>query len=139
MSPYKKIYRYDWKGNFLDEWNSTKEIHRKLNINGETVSWAIRGVDNRKVAGGYQWRLERLDKILPVSPKTTGQVVLCINTKEIYQSTVEASQSVGLKSKTGVLNSCNSYGTDNHSSAGKDAEGNKLYWKFLEDGDTYNF
>lgn len=138
LSPYKKNYRYDWKGNFLDEWKSTKEIQRKLNISGETVSWAIRGKDNRKVAGGYQWRLEKLDKIAPVSSKTCGQVVLCINTKEIYPSTVEASQSIGLKSKTGVLNSCNSYGTGNHSSAGKDSEGNKLYWKFLEDGDEYN-
>ena len=51
---------------------------------------------------------------------------------------MEASLWPGLKSKTNILNSCNSYGTGNHSSAGKDSEGNKLYWKFLEDGDIYN-
>ena len=137
-SPHGTLYRYDWKGNFLDEWKSGKEIKRKLGIDGEQIGWVLRGVDNRKGAGGYQWKTFKADKIPPVSMNSTGKIVLCINTKEIYQSTMEASQSIGLKSKTGVLNSCNSYGTGTQTSAGKDSEGNKLYWKFLEDGDEYN-
>lgn len=31
-SPYGTIYRYDWKGNYIDEWASTGEIKKKVRI-----------------------------------------------------------------------------------------------------------
>lgn len=34
-SPYGAIYRYDWKGNYIDEWASTGEIKRKLGEDGD--------------------------------------------------------------------------------------------------------
>lgn len=132
------LYRYDWKGNYIDEWKSGKEIKRQLGIDGEQVYQVIRGVENRKTAGGYQWRAFKADKITPQSNTPNGHVILCLNTKDIFPSATEASQWANLKTHNGVLNSCNSYGTGNHSSAGKDADGNKLYWKYWEDGDIYN-
>lgn len=137
-SPYGTIYRYDWKGNYIDEWASTGEIKRKLGFENELIGWTLRGKNGRKTAYGYQWKTFKADKIPPASTTTTGKVILCINTKDIFPSALEASLWAGLKSKTNILNSCNSYGTGNHSSAGKDLEGNKLYWKFLEDRDMYN-
>ena len=52
-SPYGTIYRYDWKGNYIDEWASTGEIKRKLGFENELICWALRGKNGRKTAYGY--------------------------------------------------------------------------------------
>lgn len=42
-SQYGSIYRYDWKGNYIDEWASTGEIKRKLGFENELIGWTLRG------------------------------------------------------------------------------------------------
>lgn len=50
----KRIVQYDLLGNFIKEWESAKEIQRKLKINNSNVIQNCKG--NVKSAGGFVWR-----------------------------------------------------------------------------------
>ena len=54
---YSIIYQYSLKGEYIKQWNSTKEIQRELNIDGESVGYCLRGI--RRTAGNFQWSLEK--------------------------------------------------------------------------------
>ena len=126
--PYKNIYQYDFSGNLIKIWHSTKEIQRELKINGESISRNIK--NERLSAGGYIWS----DKPITFSPigKRGQKAIECINNGLIFHSLKDAQFYAQLKSKTGILNSCKSYNSSKHSSAGKDKDGNKLYWRYIE-------
>ena len=67
-SPYGTIYRYDWKGNYIDEWASTGEIKRKLGFESELIGWTLRGKNGRKTAYAINGKLLRRIKyhLLPL-------------------------------------------------------------------------
>lgn len=56
-----KIYQYDKNGVFVNEWHSTKEIERELNISACSVGKVLRGL--RQSAGGFFWSNIKQDKI----------------------------------------------------------------------------
>lgn len=50
----KKVCQYDTNGNFIKEWDSTRDAARALNIDSSTIAKCARG--KYKTAGGYIWR-----------------------------------------------------------------------------------
>lgn len=57
----KKIYQYDMDGNFVKEWGSIKEASEETNaFNIANVAFG-----KRKSSGGFMWRFEKVDKLLP--------------------------------------------------------------------------
>ena len=55
----KKVYQYDLNGNFIREWESTREIQRVLNLSRGSLSDCCRGVKHRHTLGGYIWKYEK--------------------------------------------------------------------------------
>lgn len=55
-SSYKKICRYTLDGEYLDTWNSCKEILRELNINNQSVMKCCQ--KKFQSAGGFKWAFE---------------------------------------------------------------------------------
>lgn len=50
----KKILQFDLDGNFLKEWECTKDIERNLSIHHSNISACCKG--RLKTSGGYIWR-----------------------------------------------------------------------------------
>lgn len=59
----KKIYQYDLDGEFINEWPSMSEVHRKLKIGVGVLTHCCIGENH--TGGGYQWRWEKYDRIEP--------------------------------------------------------------------------
>ncbi len=55
-SSYKRICRYTFNGEYLDTWNSCKEILRELNINNQSVMKCCQ--KKFQSAGGFKWAFE---------------------------------------------------------------------------------
>lgn len=53
----KSVLQYDLQGNFIKEWNSTREIERELGINHAGIVLCIQ--DKLKTSGGYKWRYKK--------------------------------------------------------------------------------
>lgn len=53
---YKRICRYTLNGEYLDTWNSCKEILRELNINNQSVMKCCQ--KKFQSAGGFKWAFE---------------------------------------------------------------------------------
>lgn len=52
----KKILQFDLDGNFIKEWNSTKDVERTLGIKHSAISRVCKKRKYYNTAGGYIWR-----------------------------------------------------------------------------------
>lgn len=50
----KKVYQYDKQGNFIAEFNGTREAERQTGVNASSISAVALG--KRKTAGGFVWK-----------------------------------------------------------------------------------
>lgn len=57
----KKILQYDLDGNFIQEYNSIKEIGRIFNKNPGDISKICNNVKGKKTFGGYIWKFKEED------------------------------------------------------------------------------
>ena len=73
--PKNYIYQYDLNGNYIQSWNSQKEVERELNISSASIGKVISG--KRNSAGGFLWRNEYFPKI-----EFSGKI---FQEKQIYQ------------------------------------------------------
>lgn len=126
------VHQYDLAGNYINSFNSLSEAARamgKTKPGSETnISKAIYHKDNQRIAYGYQWSREKIDKLPPV-PAHLGKLVRCIETGQVFPSTVAAAHWANLKSKSGVRECC----VGIVKSAGKHPEtGEKLHWEYVE-------
>jgi hypothetical protein len=67
----REVHQYSEEGSYIQSFKNEAEAIRFLNIKKVSIANAIR---LNRLAGGFQWRLEKLDKISPVekkSPKAT--------------------------------------------------------------------
>jgi len=67
---FKTCYRYDLKGNFIDQYDSYHGASRILKINRTSIGLCIKG--KSLTAGGYQWRSSKEKFIGPV-PKSLNE------------------------------------------------------------------
>lgn len=58
----KKIYQYDLKGKFIQEYSTLKEAGMKNNIKITNICGCAKGIQKR--AGNYIWKYERRDDLL---------------------------------------------------------------------------
>lgn len=54
----KKVYQYTKDGEFIREWDYMSLAAKELNINKANIGEVCHG--NRKTAGGYVWKYERM-------------------------------------------------------------------------------
>ena len=88
----RKIYQYSLSGEFLNEYNSLTDAERYNNLK--------RGLSNavkmKRTYGGYQWSLEKLDKMDSIeikhSPKKVGQYDLNNNLIKVYNTVTECTK-----------------------------------------------
>jgi hypothetical protein len=66
----KKVYQYDLDGNYINEYKSQSEATRLTKIGH--ISCACLGKIN--FSGGYQWRYEKLEKLLPITFEKTRNI-----------------------------------------------------------------
>lgn len=64
LATRKKIYCYDFNGNFIKEYDSIADAERDTKIPNSNISKAAKGIE-RKVAGNFQQRYEKFDSIEP--------------------------------------------------------------------------
>ena len=129
-----EIHQYTIDGKYVASYSSLSAAARAIGKNkpgNETnIGRIFKENNNQRLAYGYQWSKEKVDKLPPV-PVHLGKLVRCIETGQIFHSTVEAAKWAGLKSKTGVRECCAQTGT--YKSAGKHPKtGEKLHWEYVE-------
>lgn len=122
------VYQYDLLGNYITSFDSSAEAGRFFGAdNGDNIRFVING--RQQTAYGFQWSKEKVERMKPV-PTRMGKLVECIETGQLFPSTVEAAKWAGLKSKSGVRECCAGI----VKSAGKHPEtGEKLHWRYYED------
>lgn len=102
----KRIYQYDLDGNYIRDFPSIIAASKELNVDYNSFKKVLRG--SQKTAGGFQWSLEKTDKL---PPTTTGRGQrICQYDKsgtfmKEYPSAAEASRQTGVGSSniTSVL------------------------------------
>ena len=127
------VHQYSIDGDYIASYNSLSEAARaigKVQPGNETnISRCLKDTNNQKLAYGYQWSKEKVDKLPPV-PIHLGKLVRCIETGQIFHSTKEAANWCGLKSNSNIKDCCRGY---KHNTAGKHPETNeKLHWEYVE-------
>lgn len=125
-----EVHQYDLLGNYIqsfsDASSAAKHYSNKAN-NSDNITHVINGI--QQTAYGFQWSKEKVERMKPV-PTRMGKLVECIETGQLFPSTVEAAKWAGLKSKSGVRECC----VGIVKSAGKHPEtGEKLHWRYYED------
>lgn len=109
QSPNSKIYRYDEYGNYIDEWDSTKEIERILKIDSSSIGKALRGL--RKSAGGFYWSTNKTDKIKNINlirkPRQVEQLDLQGNYIRSFPSFASAARAFGRQDGSAIRKVCN--------------------------------
>jgi group I intron endonuclease len=55
----KKVYQYDLEGNFIKEWESTREAARFFNIDSTNISRCCKNVNNRQTCKSFKWYYEK--------------------------------------------------------------------------------
>lgn len=126
------VHQYDLDGNYIASYTSLGEATRAL---GKTkpgvetnIIHCLKNNRNQKIAYGYQWSKEKVDKLSPV-PTHAGKLVKCLETGQIFHSSVEAAKWCGLKSNSSIKDCCRGI----YKSAGKHPEtGEKLHWEYIE-------
>lgn len=123
-----EVHQYSLLGEYIASY-PTLEAAAKA-VNGkypENIGECFRG-NLHRTAYGYQWSKEKIEKMPPV-PVPHGKVVKCINTQEIFPSTVLAAKAYNIKSHTNINECC----AGKRKSAGKHPEtGEKLHWEYVE-------
>lgn len=61
-----KVYQYDLDGNFIKEWSSALQARKQLGFTSDIY----KAIKLGRTAGGFQWSLEKLNKISPIKPKS---------------------------------------------------------------------
>ena len=122
-----EVHQYSLLGEYIASY-PTLEAAAKA-VNGkypENIGECFRG-NLHQTAYGYQWNKEKVEKMEPIAiPR--GKLVKCIETNQIFTSTVEAARWAGLKSKSGVRECCAGI----LKSAGKHPiTGEKLHWEYI--------
>lgn len=125
-----EVHQYDLLGNYIqsfsDASSAAKHYSNKVN-SSDNITHVINGI--QQTAYGFQWSKEKVERMKPV-PTRMGKLVECIETGQLFPSTVEAAKWAGLKSKSGVRECCAGI----VKSAGKHPEtGEKLHWRYYED------
>lgn len=112
----------------LELWNdgirNTKEIEAMTGIERATVAKYL-GMYGRLGLCDFS-RLGQILKSQSIAAQSRKRPVVCVNTGIVYDSIKEASQAVGIN-KSCIQNNLTGY----TKSAGKDAFGNKLVWKYV--------
>lgn len=84
-----KVYQYSLDGNFIAEYNSCSDAERAINSK-RGLSTAIK---LGRTYGGFQWRLEKLDKINPITmsgkARKVGQYDLEGNLIKVYDTVTQ--------------------------------------------------
>lgn len=129
FGPIVPIYQYSLSGEYIQSFPSIEAAGRFLNIKyPSAIGQSSTHPDERATAYGYQWRREKVNKLSPVSVPR-GKIVRCLETGQIFHSTVEAAKWCGLKSKSGIRECCAGIAK----TAGKHPEtGEKLHWEYVE-------
>ena len=124
------VYQYSLLGDYIQEFESPSvaaSFFSNSKNNSDNITHAVNGIS--KTAYGFQWRKEKLEKIAPVS-SPSGRLVECINTKQLFPSTVEAAKWAHIKSRSNITDCC----LGKRKSAGKHPEtGEKLYWRYCNE------
>lgn len=123
------VYQYSLLGDYIQEFENPSvaaSFFSNSKNNSDNITHAVNGTS--KTAYGFQWRKEKLEKIAPVS-SPSGRLVECINTKQLFPSTVEAAKWAHIKSRSNITDCC----LGKRKSAGKHPEtGEKLYWRYYD-------
>lgn len=121
------VYQYTLLGKYIQSFpNATIAAHQINNSRNDNILSCLR--KETKTAYGFQWSWEYKEKIPPVS-MPHAKLVQCIETNEIFVSTVEAAKAYNLKSHSNIVDCI--YGKKK--SAGKHKiTGEKLHWKYVE-------
>lgn len=129
FGPVVPIHQYSLLGEYIQSFPSIEAAGRFLNIKYPcAIGKTSANPEERATAYGYQWRREKVDSLPPVSVPH-GKVVKCINTQEIFSSTVLAAKAYNIKSHTNINECC----AGKRHSAGKHPEtGEKLHWEYVE-------
>lgn len=121
------IYQYSLTGEFIQSFPSATVAAKQINKSrNDTILDCLNGCINS--AYGYQWRREYVEKLPPVAAPH-GKLVQCIETQEIFTSTVEAAKAYNLKSNSNIIECI----SGKKKSAGKHKiTGEKLHWRYIE-------
>lgn len=90
------VYQYDLDGNFIKEWPSALQARKQLGFTSDIY----KAIKLGRTAGGFQWMLEKLDKINPIKQKSgrsrkVGKYDLDGNLLKIYPTTRAAKDENG--------------------------------------------
>lgn len=119
------VYQYDIEGNFIAEYSNLTEAAQHFGYSRDNSITKVINESNRKLAYGYQWSKEKLDRMPPYTGSVKKFPIRNINTGQVFESIRRAEKwantSHGSISK--VLNG-------QRKSAGKMAITNEpLYWE----------
>ena len=100
----KKVFQYDLKGNFINEFKSVIDASKKTNTNRTSISLCLNGT--YQIANGYMWFYEKLNfnpkldkrklsgnKGFTIIQKKQGKIVAT------FVSTIEAVETLGLEKR----------------------------------------
>lgn len=122
------VYQYDLEGNYINEYTSIESAAQSLGYNKDnSIGKVLNDTTNtRKLAYGYQWSKEKVDKMPPYHSKK-NIAIKNINTGKIFSSIREAAEWANID-KEGIRRVLKGL----RQSAGKHPEtGEKLYWETL--------
>lgn len=105
-STKRKCYQYDIEGNYLKEFESVSSACRE--VSGQsTVANILKAIKGAvRIAYGYRWSYEKVDKLPPIENKHTGvkkpvyQFDLQGNFIQQYKSAAEAARALGRQAGT---------------------------------------
>lgn len=121
------VFQYSLQGEYIASYSSIEEAARILNKPCPENIGDIFRHNNRKSAYGFQWSLQKVEK-MPIYKNTKYTPVKCKETQQIFSSIKEALKWCGLKAKTSIIRSCK----NSNISAGKHPETKiPLHWEYI--------
>lgn len=98
---WKKIYQFNLKNEFIQEWPSIKEAASHLGIERSLISHALssKGI----TGGGFLWKFS-LNEANKTIKRWRNRPIQCVETKEIYKNQKEAAEILNLR-ETDISNS----------------------------------
>lgn len=121
------VYQYSLLGDYIAAYPSYASAARAINGNCISIRAAANKVKGQKTACGFQWSLDKKEKIEPVS-RANGKLVKCLETNTIFSSCEEASKFAGLANGSHINDCCNG----KRASAGKHPiTKEKLHWVYI--------
>lgn len=98
-----RVYAYNADGSFYQEYISIASAMRDLNLKTNNITRNIAFNDNHHLTGGFMWRLEKYDSILPYETPVFGKKIYCYdpNTrcfiKEYANATIAGKELTGTR------------------------------------------